>query len=869
MQPWPGQFIGREDLVEGACQALQSAAGAGILLVGAAGVGKTTMAQHIVEQHFGNACVVQVRGSAATARLPFGALGFLLSEAAGDVQDHPVMVLQEASRLLVERAAGRKLLIVVDNAQDLDSMTATVLTQLARARMAKLMISVTGFSGVAAQFARMWSGGELLRLDLGNFSREESARFVEALLSGRVSRAAVSGLWELTAGNPRFLRLLALEQRSAGTLVQRDGVWVLAGRVVHSGAVVDVVRSWLGAFTPRQRSVLELLAFAAELPLKLLQDRGEADVLDELQDLDVLDVSAARPAMVGLKHPLVAAVLRQLVQPGRRLELWRSVAGDIRPAELPPPAALQFAGWGLDSTGILDRQGALDAARLANRLQDRTAALRFVRCVPGSSRDPEFVLEEARALGALGDPLAAVQAVERVLPGAGTLTWARLQLERHRALRAGPGSAAAAGGVLQELGRLLQGPPAGTSAEDLRTMRRELVLAEAEDAAFAGRFAQLPPQAAEAFADRSLDLPEWLRFGSLLAAACSLTGRAAEAVEIAEQLEAGLSAPGLVPAEREQVRGDVFAVYLALGMWGRCADMLDGRMRLFGAAPGVAEELAAGLLHILCGRDGQGLEALEGAIAQLRVADPSGVLPLGLAAAAYACVLGGDQARARQYLQAHAQARQTGPWQVRAGSDYFRIAAEARLGRRTEAVAELNGRAAQAAARGLASAVPLYLGTAARLGDLPSARRLAECTETADWPLARMFHLLAAGRVQGKAGLLLQACELARREGNDLLAYELAESAGQMPSDESDRRRARTFQREAFRKLDRYRGTRRRIEELSDFERNLALAAGQGRSSTSLAKELHLSPRTVDWHLGKIYSRLQVSGRAELREVLA
>jgi DNA-binding NarL/FixJ family response regulator len=117
--------------------------------------------------------------------------------------------------------------------------------------------------------------------------------------------------------------------------------------------------------------------------------------------------------------------------------------------------------------------------------------------------------------------------------------------------------------------------------------------------------------------------------------------------------------------------------------------------------------------------------------------------------------------------------------------------------------------------------------------------------------------------------VLLQLCDLARNEGNELFAYELAETVVRMAPDDACRRRAKLLQRQAFRKLDRYRSTRRRIEELGDFERNLALAAGQGRTSSSLAKELHLSPRTVDWHLGRIYSRLQVSGRAELREVLS
>jgi DNA-binding CsgD family transcriptional regulator len=690
------------------------------------------------------------------------------------------------------------------------------------------------------------------------------------LLGGPVSGAAAATLWELTAGNPRFLRLLALEQRRAGALVQRAGVWVLTGQVAYSGEIVEVIRSWLGSFTSRQRTVLELLAFTAELPLDLMCRRGEAETVDELQELDVVEVSGLSPTMVRLKQQLVEAILRQTVQPARSRELFRSLAEDSQTVELSPVAAVQLASWSLECGVPLGRRAALEAAALANRLHDASAALRFVRSGSDVSSDPEFVVEEARALTTLGDSLAAVQTIERAQlpPSTGSLVRTRLMLARHRALRAMPEAAAAAEGVLEELRQFVQSPPAGAKADELAVVGREVVLAETEHAVFCGRFAELPAAAGEMFADRNLALRDRLCFGPALGMASALAGRTAEAVAMAEQLEGILSAPRLVPAERELVRGGICGIYLAAGMWNRCEQLLGDDMVLFGAGPGVSGGLAAGLLHTLCGRAEKGLDALQGTIAQLGVADPAGVLPLGLAAAAYASALGDDPVQAQQYLHAYAQSRQTGCWAVRAGSDYFRIAAESRLNRRAEAIAELNERAGQAAAKGLYALIPLYLGTAARLGDLPSARRLAggvgamqKRQDPAASPAAGAEPLHWAGR-------LLRACEAARHEGNNLLAYELAGIIPDLVDNDTVRHRARSIQREAFRKLDRYRSTRQRIEELSDFERNLALAAGKGRSSASLAKELHLSPRTVDWHLGKIYSRLRVSGRTELCEVL-
>jgi DNA-binding CsgD family transcriptional regulator len=59
-----------------------------------------------------------------------------------------------------------------------------------------------------------------------------------------------------------------------------------------------------------------------------------------------------------------------------------------------------------------------------------------------------------------------------------------------------------------------------------------------------------------------------------------------------------------------------------------------------------------------------------------------------------------------------------------------------------------------------------------------------------------------------------------------------------------------------------------RLKKLSDFERDLARRAASGASSARLGSALHLSPRTVDWHLGRIFLKLHVSGRAELRRLL-
>lgn len=416
MPPW--SFVGRTEELARLVQAAGTAPGRGLVFGGAAGIGKSRLLREGIRALDADRLAVWcATATTATAGLPFGSLIPVLPP------DQPpsgtsVALLRWAVDSLDRQAAGRPIIVAVDNAHLMDPLSAALVYYLARAERATVFATVRAGEPAPDSVRALWTDDLVDRIELGPLTRRECADLLTQVLGGPVDSTSVDRLWQLSQGNALLLRELVLAATSAGKIVEQFGVRRWTGRLELAPSLTEVVDARIGQLTPEIRTVLELVAFGEPIGLTLLTRAADPEAVEIAEERKLIRVVRdGRRTTVRLAQPLYGEVVRQrcpVTRVRRLLDTLASLveaAGGSRRDDL-----LRVAVWRLDSDTARDPRQLLAACGQAFATYDIPLATRLGRAAMALDGGLDAALALAETLICVGESEEAVAILDGAEP---------------------------------------------------------------------------------------------------------------------------------------------------------------------------------------------------------------------------------------------------------------------------------------------------------------------------------------------------------------------------------------------------------------------------------------------------------------------
>ncbi|WP_246125107.1 ATP-binding protein [Cellulomonas xylanilytica] len=909
----PIQLRGRRSecaVLDSLVEAARAGASRTVVLRGEAGIGKTALLEY-VEDRSTDCHVVRVVGIESEMELPFAAIHQLsrpLLDGLGRLPVPQREALETAFGLssgrppdrffvglallgqLAEHAEARPLVCLVDDAQWLDRSSAQVLSFVARRLHTESVVLV-----LAERDGDAPSEFEgLPELRLRGLSEQDAARLVTAASLGPLDASVRGRILAEAHGNPLALLELPRGQSSAAFA----GGFPVPARLSVPSRIEASYRRRIEVL-PSETQRLLLVASADPV--------GDPNLLWRAVSELGIPASAAAPAeaddlieidaRVGFRHPLLRSAIYRAASPAERRTAHRALAAatdpevdpdrrawhraqgvlgpdDVVAAELERSAGRAKARGGLAATAaFLQRSVALtrDPARRADRALAAAQA-----CLHAGAFDAASGLVAAAETGPLDelglarvDRLKAEVAFAQNRGGEASLLLLRaavqletldVRLSRDTYLDAWA-AALFAGGLADDGGTLLDVSQAVAAAPRPVTppLPCDLLLDSLAMVFTDGRPAAAPAlrRAVAAFASSDVSEEELLRWGWLATRAANLVW------DYDRGLEIGITTVRLA---RDSGALEALAV----------VDNACGQAAVFGGDFARAALLVAEVDTL---KEATGTRIAPHAALVLAGARGHEGLASDLMAGVVAHATVGGQGTALQYARWAKAVLMNG------------------LGRYDEALTEAVAACDLAPELYIASwALNELIEAATRTGHAELAdealRRLREHVQACDtdWALgiyARSSALMSEGdaaeslyqeaverlgRTRLRPDLArthLLYGEWLRRQGQRVRAREQLRTADEMLTTLGMDAFAERAGRELLATGERAR--RRTVEtqeRLTLHEAQIAQLAGDGLTNPEIGARLFLSARTVEWHLGKVFTKLRVTSRRELKLAL-
>ncbi|MHC9293249.1 LuxR C-terminal-related transcriptional regulator [Mycobacterium sp. LTG2003] len=839
----------------------------GIVVSGAAGVGKSRIAREALSAAASHGCEGRwTVGTSAARMLPLGAFAAWAQSGVSDT----VQLVRGVLESLTSAPPGIAVVVGVDDVHLLDALSTFVVEQIVQRAAAKVVLTMRDGEPVPAAVREIWRDDRFDRLDLQPLSPEETSALLAATLGGAVDHEAAVRLWTMTRGNVLYLRNIVEREVADGRLEIRHGSWRWTGEPVVAPGLAELIESRIGDLPAPVADVIDAVAVGEPIELTALIRIAGRSAVEEADSRGLIAVESADHAVeVRVAHPLYGEVRRRRAALTRLRRLRGLVAGELAVSDDPDDIRLlvRRATLSLDSDLAPDPDVFVKAAHGAVGLADLSLAERLADAAVRAGAGPEASFIRAHALSWLsrgdeadsvlaGMPAAELTAGDRarsLFLRASNMLWVLADPDRAAAIIDGAADQTSPEArcyldAFRTVYRFAMDDPrlAILASENLRlndlpgVVAAEVAWALASISADAGRTTEAVgvADAGYALAARSFDAPQ-MRFNIADAhvSALLLSGRIPDAADVAEQVR-------------------------------REAADLPGTAHLLGPAVAGRVALGAGRLDAAC----VSLEHSASALADNGYAIGWGYR-YHVARAIALAMRGFTEEAATALAELDTVVR---PFR---SLDYERSLARAWVsagqGAISEAVSGLLTAAEKARAKDQFAAEVFCLQTAAQFGDRTVAPRLRELEAIVEGPRVGLAARLAEALRDGDASELAALSEDFERIGDVVAAVDAAAHAaigfrrrGLRGSELRCSTRANALAEQCG--DARTPALRRTCEKLplTDREREIVGLIAAGLSSRAVAERLTLSVRTVESHLYRAMAKTGTTKRDEIARLL-
>jgi DNA-binding CsgD family transcriptional regulator/tetratricopeptide (TPR) repeat protein len=910
---WP--LVGREEELGYLRAARSRHTPASVVVSGLPGVGKSRLMQATLEEARADGWgVLLLSASAGLKNLPFAAFRSGVAPLQTTLKTYGQRAdLSELAAVLEETIAGYRTpigaLLAIDDGHCLDDASAGFAHHLAATGSAVVLVTLRSGAERSDALTALWKDGLAERVELQGLSRLETRELADTFLGGPVDEATLERLWQLTDGNPLYVREVLLAASEAGALQWGGDFWRWRGAFTTGARLRELVAERLGRLEPSELTTVELLAVAGVLSFGVIASLTGAASIERLESRALVSVERnGRRTDVRLAHPLYAEVVNSGLPMLRARSIRRILTDALqRTGARRAPDQVSLATWSLDAGLEVDPVTLTTAAEVVlwhpgQEISDRLTEI-LAGVVP-KGRPQDRAAAPADPLLAVRLAEAAYQASPSVETGialAVTLCWAgdtaastRLLTELQSTDRSGRDRVRLAAAV-SDVG--FWGEHRREEAIALLESSLESAVPGVEDdlrAELAGKLAGFEvnadrPSAALAHAEQAARLS-----GDALAVSFTAPAAAASLSHLGRCAESLFLIDEALPVAIERGRSSMEVpqlLFTRVGTLGRDG-RLDEALELASTCHEVALSIesldgtalfgiAAGETLLRQGRPASAARLFREAVGLLEERDVFGYLRWAFAGLARSAAMLGDSDGAAMALE--------GARRSALGTRYFdawlfdaEAAVHSLAGRELEALqtAEQGAKWARRAELPVEEAMLLHTAIRVRAGTgVPiveqAAARLRELSAVTDSTLVSVLARHAVALANSDASELVAVAHAFADCPARLHAAEAAAEAAEIYGRRHLGRSARSAERRAHAYLAECEGALSPIFEwlrapagLTKRELQVATLAAAGHSSNEIAARLDVSARTVDSHLYRTYAKLGITGRPGLAEAL-